>query len=95
MTFIWTARTHLGVTYTVDLERCRASVTSSERWSRSHQWQRKAVVFKELTGTDHVHYGVGKFGFCKLHDPDVVAAKRQERFRKYGAKLAKRMRATP
>ncbi len=47
-------------------EGCSAKVWEDSRWPSSHQCSRKAVVERE-----------GK-RYCKVHDPEYIAAKRKE-----------------
>jgi len=54
-----------------DPKRCRVSVADGGRSVTSHQCTRKPVVFRELDDPK------GTFGFCKIHDPVVVAEKRR------------------
>ena len=48
---------------------CRAAVHDEGRWPSFHQCSRKPKVFRAVEGRD------GTFGFCGVHDPEVVEKK--------------------
>jgi hypothetical protein len=53
----------------IALDKCRASVHDNGRWPSFHQCTRKSVVMRCVDGAE--------YGFCKLHDPEAVAAKQK------------------
>lgn len=85
---IWTGRT--GNKQEGNPERCRQAVHDEGRWPGYHQCTRKPVVFRDIADPPHR----GRFGFCKLHDPEAVAAKQAakdaEWKRKWGAETRRR-----